>query len=380
LVLLLETVSGMDQGPSSLSLSTLESQLIQLQEQVEVLHQENMEDKERIVHLEQITQELEGRVSLLESVCNSTQMDTEISGPLMAIAGSTGRRDSTTGMWLNLRSAEVLDTSCDFPLPDGEGREAHISVTTVDGKTLVCGGAGRKDQKRHRNCLQFNSQSKTWEHHSQLKQLRRAASAIELKRGVYILGGIDDPNSSEFLATGSSVWTEGPPIPGLGVYLSCAAKLSDTEFVILGGSLDRSQALVYNEESDEWREWPRLKDEVSSHSCVSLGDTVLMAGGYSNDVTTARTVIFDSKTGSAREVASLNYPRQNAAMGFYGKRPAIFGGKYWNVEEWNFPLKSDGEIWNMDTETWEEADISLNIARSGFSLVNLAEDIDLKDC
>jgi len=373
-------VSGMDQGPSSMlgpEVSTLGSQLIQLQEQVEVLHQENMEDKERIVHLEQITQEFEGRVSLLESVCNSTQMDTVISGPLMAIGGYPGRNKDR--MRLNLRSAEVLDTSCDFPLPDGEGREYPLSVTTADGKTLVCGGAERKDQNRLRNCLQFNSQSKTWEPHSQLSQLRRAASAIALKRGVYILGGFDDPNSSEFLATGSSVWTQGPSIPGLGVYLSCAAKLSDTEFVILGGLKDRSQALVYNEESDEWREWPRLKDEVSFHSCLGLGDTVLMAGGYSHDVTTARTLIFDSKTGSAREVASLNYPRRNAAMGFYGKRPAIFGGKYFDGEN-NFPLKSDGEIWNMDTETWEEAAFSLNIARSGFSLVNLAEDIDLKDC
>ena len=30
----------------------------------------------------------------------------------------------------------------------------------------------------------------------------------------------------------------------------------------------------------------------------------------------------------------------------------------------------------MDTETWEEADISLNIGKMGLSLVNLAEDIE----
>merc|ERR1719383_1445953 len=89
LFLLVRTVSGMDLGPGSISLkisrlgsqlSTLGSQLIQLQDQVEVLQQENMEDKQRIVHLEQVTEEFERRVSLLESVCGSSDMETEISG------------------------------------------------------------------------------------------------------------------------------------------------------------------------------------------------------------------------------------------------------------------------------------------------------------
>merc|ERR1711962_1078724 len=118
LFILIGTVSGMDPGSGSISqqvstlssqLSTLGSKLIQLQEQVEVLQQENMEDKQRIVHLEQVTEEFERRVSLLESVCGSSEMETEISGPLMAIGGYDGNR---------LRSVEVVNTSCDFPLPE----------------------------------------------------------------------------------------------------------------------------------------------------------------------------------------------------------------------------------------------------------------------
>merc|ERR1712098_386401 len=117
LFLLVRTVSGMDLGSGSISqqistlgsqLSTLGSHLIQSQEQVEVLQQETMEDKQRIVHLEQVTEEYERRVSLLESVCVSSEMETEISGPLMAIGGYDKIR---------LRSVEVVNTSCDFPLP-----------------------------------------------------------------------------------------------------------------------------------------------------------------------------------------------------------------------------------------------------------------------
>ena len=84
---------------------------------------------------------------------------------------------------------------------------------------------------------------------------------------------------------------------------------------------------------------------------------------------TTRTVLFDTKRGSAREVASLKYPRDGAAMEVIGGRAVILGG-YDGSER-----RSDGEVWNMDTETWEEADIHLNIGRSFFSLVATDEDM-----
>merc|ERR1712126_160714 len=103
-----------------------------------------------------------------------------------------------------------------------------------------------------------------------------------------------------------------------------------------------------------------------------LGDKVLMAGGMNSPFSfgfTGRTVIFDTKTGSAREVSSLKYPRYWAAMGLYRGKAIILGGT--SSSEW----RSDGEIWNMDTETWEEADTQLKIARAIRSLVTMAEEI-----
>jgi len=425
LFMMVGTVSGMEPGPSSISLqtntsssqlSTLGSQLVQIQEQVEVLQQENMEDKQRIVHLER-------RVSLLESVCGSSEMETEISGeeevtmstnvrsssieiseeevtmstnikstnvrsssteiseeevtmstnvisssieirPLIAIGGYDG--DS-------LASAEVVNTSCDFPLP--EPRRGHMSVTTTDGKTLVCGGRTESEDYElfTASCLQFDYESKSWKEHSTLLSIRRnGASAVTLSRGTYVLGGVNNAKrSSEILATGSTVWTQGPHIPGDGVWRSCVAKLSDTEFLILGGFYDRTQALFYNEEQGTWRRLPRLTAEVWGHGCVALGDIVLMAGGFSdNYIARRRTVIFDTKTGSSREVASLKYPRAYVDMVLYGGRPVILGGQ---DDSGN---RSDGEMWNMETETWEEADIHLNIARDSYSLMTMAEDIE----
>merc|ERR1712080_483952 len=192
-----------------------------------------MEDKERIVHLEQVTEELERRVSLLESVCGSTQMEAEIPGEQEVTISTNGSSTSTDFRSLmaiggdnNIfiqRSAEVLNTSCDFPLP--EGRYGHISVTTADGKTLVCGVWSPSGPTA--SCLQFNPESKTWENHSSMKSERYFPSTIVLSSGLYILGGrdYDYDATSEFLATGSSEWTQGPDIPGEGMYESCAAKL-----------------------------------------------------------------------------------------------------------------------------------------------------------
>merc|ERR1712098_918613 len=121
------------------------------------------------------------------------------------------------------------------------------------------------------SCLQFDHESKSWKEHSQLLTKHRFyASTVTLSGGTYILGGQDETSdavtSSELLATGSSVWTQGPHIPGIGVRESCAAKLSDTEFVILGGFDDGTQAQVYNIETAEWREWPRLTEYVWGQS------------------------------------------------------------------------------------------------------------------
>jgi len=186
------------------------------------------------------------------------------------------------------------------------------------------------------------------------------------------LGGYDSGarSSSEFLATGSSNWTPGPNIPGGGVHTSCAVKLSDTEFVILGGYYDRTQARVYSTTKKEWTEWTKLSEGVYGQSCLRLGDKIIIAGGADSSSRHSRkTFIFDIKTGSERKVASLKYPRYGAGMETYGGKPVILGGYDGSGR------RSDGEMWNMDTETWEEADIDLNIARNIFSLVSTSEDL-----
>ena len=59
-------------------------------------------------------------------------------------------------------------------------------------------------------------------------------------------------------------------------------------------------------------------------------------------------------------------------MVLYRGKPLILGG-------YDVSVRIDGEMWNMDTETWEEADISLNIVRKYFALITIPE-ISVTDC
>ena len=85
--------------------------------------------------------------------------------------------------WGFPRSAEVLTTSCEFPLPDA--RHSPIGFTTTDDKTLVCGS---NDSDLQASCFQFDYGSKTWNNHSPLLEPRDGASAVVLPDGVYVLG------------------------------------------------------------------------------------------------------------------------------------------------------------------------------------------------
>jgi len=282
-------------------------------------------------------------------------------GSLMAIGG-----------YGEFRSVEVLNTSCSFPLPDGQGRWGHFSVTTRDGKTLVCGGR-IPNAWFTASCLQFNYTTKCWEpFHSLKSKFRDWSSVVTLSGGVYVLGGYDYEDASttsELLPTGHTKWIPGPRLPGK-VYQSCVAKLDDTAFVVLGGWYDKTQAMVYIETNGgKWIKWPRLTQGVYVQSCVGLPGAVLMAGGLTDRGHTRRTIFFD-RSKHPREVAPLKNPRGGAAMVVIGGKPVILGGTDIGGQ------RRDGEMWNMDTETWEKTDISLNIPRSSYSLVTLAKEID----
>jgi len=275
-------------------------------------------------------------------------------------------------------STPVLGTSCDFSLP--ERRYNPFSVTTNDGKTLVCGGFSRKGPARY--CAIFDYRYKSWRMPTSsylLRKDRYDASAVTLSKGVYVLGGTgeDSFKSSEFLATGTTNWLPGPKIPGDGLSQACAAKLNETAFVVLGGWNDGHQARVYNEGSGKedkgtWTDWPKLRHWVARQSCVTLGDKILMAGGYGGyrERYTGRTILFDSKNGKALEVGSLIHPRGLAAMAVSGGRALIMGG----YDGW--VKRKDGEVFNMETKKWEKSDKSLKIPQHYLSLVNLAKKVE----
>ena len=204
-------------------------------------------------------------------------------------------------------STQVLGTPCqDFPLP--VARSNHVAVNTGSDQ-LVCGGHPAANYK---SCLKFNYISKTWEDHSTLLQYRYDSSAVTVHDKTYIFGGRgSDSKTSEYLTVGQNTWTVGPDIPGNGVYLSCVVSVDD-RIVIIGGTYNYTQVIVYDVTTDQWTDWPSLTDGVYDHDCILTPQGVLVTGGRTGgdrSEFTARTVLIDSSTGHQQTVGPLTTPR-----------------------------------------------------------------------
>ena len=93
---------------------------------------------------------------------------------------------------------------------------------------------------RSRQC--FVLQGTKWIRHSMLLQPRNRSISICMPNGIYVFGGFghfgESLLSSEFLATGTTNWQEGPRVPPNADFLRSGhgVAISETELVLMGGT------------------------------------------------------------------------------------------------------------------------------------------------
>merc|ERR550517_1634904 len=94
---------------------------------------------------------------------------------------------------------------------------------------------------------------------------RKYGAVVELKQGVLFLGGkwSAAETTSEFLATGSLQWQQGPRLPQAMADF-CAVPVSPTKFLTINGDkIHEFDAAIAGPTSEEgWRDstlWPTLK-------------------------------------------------------------------------------------------------------------------------
>ena len=130
---------------------------------------------------------------------------------------------------------------------------------------IVCGG-----QENEKECLKLEND--TWSSFNQLAEERLYSSLISIKNEVYLIGGYHSPTTIEILRRDSNVWIEGPKIPSPGMDRGCSVKISDKEFLLIGGSRTEYRILKYNVRNKKWTDTSlQLKDGRNEHWKMEQG-------------------------------------------------------------------------------------------------------------
>jgi len=273
----------------------------------------------------------------------------------------------------DLATVEVLGAaSCSLPsLPVGSA--CHNAFYTQDGLVLSCGGSAgptcvalSQDNGAH---LQKNSNDgrsvntakgvAEWQYHSQLDYNRYYATGQSLPGGTFILGGTTSGsgNSSTFLPIGSTQWEMGPDLP-VRMFDGCSAQISDHQLLIIGAYYSRQQVSELDLLSLSWISWPPLTKGRVGHSCATVGDDVIIAGGYGEDRSTlATTTIINIITRQEREGGSMSSARGYFGLATLDGTLLAFGGRgsddqaLASVEEWDVEMA----VWKTRQEVLETA-------------------------
>jgi len=279
-----------------------------------------------------------------------------------------------------LSSTEVYPStsSCSTP-PLPLERNAHTTFLTSEPSVSVatCGGVTSIGDTA--SCLVLDPINQRWDESrmGNLAEERVNGAAATLNNiGVFIVGGGSPKTSrsSEFLATGTMQWQEGPALP-VDMYSPCAVSITPTSFLAIDSTDIREfdAAIAGPTSSEGWREaghWPRLKKiRDFRRGCSKIDQKVIIAGGRDNIATLSSTEVLnliDRRISLKGEMAT---PRRwfHLATIISGGEEKMFAlaGTYGSYDG---NLLNKVEEWVETNSTWKAAD-SLVEGRRSFGAV-----------
>ena len=266
-----------------------------------------------------------------------------------------------------LKSSEVL-------LPSGGSRhcnEPDLPVAIDDGSlitkstdVLICGGDRRNE------C--YKLMGGEWTRQSQeLATSRDDRMQVDMPGGSYIFDSDSGRTSSEFLASDSNSWVAGPTVPGRKMSSGCVVKISNEDFLIIGGKYGRdysTRIVKFNIRSGTWEDnWGSLLQARWSHGCTFASGKAIVAGGYNGDKLKS-TEIVDVDSRQSRSAGNMSEKRSGFALVTVNNKVLAIGGS--NGGEY----LSSVEEFNLEEETWSIAPYSLDKARRDFAYLVVPED------
>jgi len=339
--------------------------------------------EERIARQEAKNAELDSFMNGIKQDCNLTSEKTPTGGDSVLLI--TGGR---TGEYSRTASTEVFP-SCSSPPPLPSTRYAHQTFKTSDPTPLIasCGGwIGHYAA----SCLVLDLENQRWDgtgrFRSRMGRLttpRNNGAVVELNQGVLFLGGLygsaTSKTTSDFLATGSLQWQQGPRLPQ-GMADFCAVPVSPTKFLTINGDkIHEFDAAIAGPTSEEgWRDstlWPTLKTSRYDHSCAKHGNKVILAGGDGGRRNLQSTLVLDITT---RTISTGGYMASHRSW-FNLATISRGGGEITFAiagQSSSRTFSNSVEEWEEESFTWKAAgNLDVDTVRSAFGVVTIPKNI-----
>merc|ERR1712061_438473 len=219
---------------------------------------------------------------------------------------------------------------------------------------------------------------------------RANGAVVELKQGVLFLGGdtthitfggersATSETTSDFLATGSLQWQQGPRLPQ-AMWSFCAVPVTESRFITINGDkIHEFDAAIAGPTSEGgWRDstlWPTLETSRGyTPGCAKLGNKLIVAGGSNGGRYLQSTLVLDITTRTISTGGDMATPR-----GWFNLATISRGGG-----ETTFAIagtSSGGaelnsvEEWEEESSTWKAAG-NLDTTRNDFGVVTIPKNI-----
>ena len=158
--------------------------------------------------------------------------------------------------------------------------------TMLGNAPILCGGHNGS-YKIYDICISYQQDSGWIQSNSMIAARYYAAGLMLNTTTLWILGGVGQMGSTEFIIQGQTNGVHGPKLP-YGMRSMCALKISENEIFVIGGydgSNYRNEVWIYDPQNGFARtQGPSLTTKRRGHSCSTMKDgkktLIIAAGGY----------------------------------------------------------------------------------------------------
>jgi len=276
---------------------------------------------------------------------------------------------------VDLNSSEViqmegLNIGCRIPDLSRIPTLGSLIKTPNNEKILLCGAYHGEAATGCQELLWTDEEGYLWTEHSKFEDIDGTPHVIQVTMpdGAYVFVSnlnSDIETTSYYLPRLGTSWEAGPTVPNGDIFGGCMVRISDEEFLVIGGGY-RAQIMKYSTRTRSWdEEWGRLiHGRLFHHGCAFVDGKVIVAGGLNVDLNSTNqivdtTEIIDVSNRQSKPAGNMKERRYATALVTVNGKVLAIGG--YNEESGSL---SSVEEFDLEEEIWSMASFSMNQGRS----------------